>query len=130
MRHARYILLATLLALGACFAGLRRDTGLGASPEPASTQIDLSIESHNWADCVIFVEHDGQRNRVGLAKAAAVTAMRIPPGWVGSAQTLHLVAHRVGSRTEHRSEAFVVLSDQKVTWTLETDLQGSSLTVR
>lgn len=101
---------------------------MGASERARAVQ--LRIENHNWADLVISVEHNGQRGRLGLAKAATVTLMQIPAGWAGSSETIRLVAHRIGARTDFTSESFRVLSDQDVTWTLETDLEHSSLTLR
>ena len=130
MWHARSAVLALLVTVGGCASGPSPETSLEPSSETSASSIRLTIESHNWADVVIYLEHEGQRSRLGLAKAASVTAMRIPASWAGSTQTVRLVAHRVGSRTDFRSEGFIVLSEQEVVWTLETDLQGSSLTLR
>lgn len=130
MRQALGLLLLSLALGGGCRSPGGAEAEVAASPEPSSTFVDLRIESHNWADVIIYIEHGGQRSRLGLAKAASVTMMRIPAGWTGFSQSVRLVAHRVGSPTEFRSEAFVVLSDQDVVWTLETDLEHSSLTLR
>lgn len=130
MNSYRSTLLVLMIGLVSCRSTPGVPLDNPASGETVGAPVDLSVENHNWADVVISIEHEGQRSRLGTAKAAAATRMRIPAGWVGSAQVVRLVAHRVGSRSDFLSERFTVLGDQDVLWTLETDLQRSSLSLR
>ena len=123
-------LLVLTLGLAACRSASSRPSDDALSVEAAAAPVDLAVDNHNWADVVISIEHVGQRSRLGTAKAAASTRLRIPAAWVGSTQVVRLVAHRVGSRTDFLSERFTVMGDQDVLWTLETDLQRSSLSLR
>jgi hypothetical protein len=50
--------------------------------------------------------------------------------WIGGSRAIRLVAHRIGSVGEFRSEGFTVQYDQVINWTLESDLQSSSLSLQ
>jgi hypothetical protein len=105
-------------------------------PEPAPqdnpipTHVPVAVDNHNWSDVIVSVEHDGSRQRLGTVRAASAQVLRIPSMWVGPSHVLRLVARRIGSLSEFRSEGFTVQLDQTVDWTLESDLQRSSLGLR
>jgi hypothetical protein len=120
----------TAVIVSSCASGRSEQRLEADSGVAVATAVSLTLENHNWADVVIFVEIAGHRQRLGLAKAASTTALRVPAHWINSARPIMLVAHRVGSPNEFRSEAFIVLPEQSVTWTLETDLSSSSLMLR
>jgi hypothetical protein len=98
--------------------------------EETPTHIELAVDNHNWADVIVSVEHDGARQRLGTIKAATRQSLQIPGMWVGPSHVLRLIARRIGSLAEFRSEGFTVQRDQVVDWTLESDLERSSLGLR
>ena len=125
------LILAALLTVAACARMSRPGEPLQVDEsERAPSHVELSIDNHNWSDVVVSLEHDGRRNRIGIAKAAAVTKLHVPAIWLGASHTVRLVAHRIGSRSEFRSEGFAVQFDQIIDWTLENDLQLSSVALR
>jgi hypothetical protein len=91
------------------------------------THVALDIDNHNWSDVVVSVEHDGKRDRLGTVKAASKQTLRIPTMWIGASRAIRLIAHRIGAVGEFRSDGFSVQHDQSIEWTLESDLQLSSI---
>lgn len=122
--------LPLLLALVAGCATRAPVASPGPDPDGAPTHVLLAVDNHNWSDVVVSVEHDSKRDRLGMVKAASRQVLRIPVMWIGASHAIHLVAHRIGSVGEFRSEGFSVQDDQVISWTLESDLQQSSLSLK
>jgi hypothetical protein len=116
----------------ALMAGCARTAPVASAPdaEAAPTHVALMVDNHNWSDVVVSVEHDSKRDRLGTVKAASKQHLRIPVMWIGGSRAIRLVAHRIGSVGEFRSEGFTVQYDQVINWTLESDLQSSSLSLQ
>ncbi|HEY2025927.1 MAG TPA: hypothetical protein VGG78_02900 [Gemmatimonadaceae bacterium] len=122
------LLVVAVLLAAACARTIgtsSADDGGAASSIP--THVALDVDNHNWSDVVISVEHDGKRDRLGTVKAASKQTLRIPTMWIGASRAIRLIAHRIGSVGEFRSDGFSVQNDQTIEWTLESDLQRSSV---
>lgn len=123
-----------LLALSALAAACMGGTPVPEAPapvaDPTPTHVALAVDNHNWSDVIVSVEHDGSRQRLGTVKAASQQMLQIPSMWIGPSHVLRLIARRIGSLSEFKSEGFTVQLDQTVDWTLESDLQRSSLGLR
>lgn len=128
MWPVRGILLLLALVAG-CATGAPAASP-GPDPDAAPTHVVLTVDNHNWSDVVVSVEHDSKRDRLGTVKAASRQVLRIPVMWIGASRAIRLVAHRIGSVGEFRSEGFTVQHDQVINWTLESDLQQSSLSLQ
>lgn len=128
MRSARWIPLVLVLVAGCASAAPVGNPAPDADAAP--THVVLSVDNHNWSDVVVSVEHDSKRDRLGTVKAASKQELRIPVMWIGASRAIRLVAHRIGTTGEFRSEGFSVQHDQVITWTLESDLQQSSLSLQ
>lgn len=90
----------------------------------------LAIDNRNWSDIVVIViRNNGQRTRIGTVGAAAKSTLRLPATIIAGSSTIQLVARPIGGWGEFRSERFIVLPGQQVTWTLEHGLERSSLAV-
>ncbi|NUP69991.1 MAG: hypothetical protein HOQ16_02085 [Gemmatimonadaceae bacterium] len=122
--------IALLLALVGGCASATPAASPAADPDAAPTHVVLSVDNHNWSDVVVSVEHDSRRDRLGTVKAASKQMLRIPVMWIGASHVIRLIAHRIGSIGEFRSEGFSVQHDQVISWTLESDLQQSSLSLQ
>jgi hypothetical protein len=123
-------LLALSILAAACLGGAPSSGTPTPVPDQSQTHVPLAVENHNWADVIVSVEHDGTRQRLGTVKAASHQTLRIPSMWIGPSHVLRLIARRIGSLSEFKSEGFTVQLDQTVDWTLESDLQRSSLGLR
>jgi hypothetical protein len=123
-----------LVATSGC---ARHTTVDGATPAPASggrtpaasAQIVLAVENHSWSDIVVSVLRNGHAHRLGTVTGASNAVLRFPAYYGEASTPLQLLAHPIGDPTVYRSERFVVLPGQQITWTLENSLVRSSLAV-
>jgi hypothetical protein len=118
------ILAVAVLAVNAC-AHHRHDSGSVAPYEPAT----LHVENHHWLDVDIFVIHEGQRTRLGAVTAATSKDFVLPRSMISGGREIRLVADPVGSPGALTTEGIVVRGGSQVTWTLESNLQRSSLSI-
>ena len=126
-QSVRLALLVVAVLLAACAHTIGASSTDDAAASSIPTHVALDVDNHNWSDVVISVEHDGKRDRLGTVKAASKQTLRIPTMWIGASRAIRLIAHRIGSVGEFRSDGFSVQHDQTIEWTLESDLQRSSI---
>lgn len=115
---------ALVLAITAC--GRPRTAPDLAGPLPSSL---LHIDNHHWLDVEIYVEHDGQRSRLGTVTATSSHDFTFPRGMLGQLGVIRLIADPIGSRSGVVSDEIAVKPGMRVSWTLESHLQRSSLAV-
>lgn len=125
-------LLSLGLAVGA--AACSRATSSGTTPRTApaedrNEQISLDIANHNWLDVIVYVVHDGQRTRVGVANATSAASFTLPARLLGQGREIRLFGDPIGGRGSALSEVVVVQPGQYIEWTLESDLGRSVIGV-
>jgi hypothetical protein len=100
-------------------------------PTPDTTPVDvpLEVENHNWLDVVIYVLHDGERSRVGIANASSQSSFVLPARMVGQGHELRLLGHPIGGAGGTVTETVTVQPGQYIEWTLENDLNDSAIGV-
>lgn len=103
--------------------------GRGPPPSEANADIPLEITNHNWLDIVISVVHDGQTTRVGTAYGTSSARLALPARLLGQGREIRLVGHPIGGSGSVITEPVVVQPGQSIEWTLESDLQRSSIGV-
>jgi hypothetical protein len=96
----------------------------------ADSEIVLVVENHHWTDVVVSVLHDGVVDRIGMVTAVKTSTLVIPGRRLGPTGMIQLRAHAVGAPDDHTSESFPIRPGQEITWTLESDLAGSSVSVQ
>lgn len=117
-------LLTAALGLSGCFLG-RKGPALG----PASTGVELQVINHNWLDVRVYVIHDGQRTRVGLAGGSANTEMVLPWRLLGVGRDIQLYGDPIGSSEKAITEVISVQPGQFIEWLLESGLDRSTVGV-
>jgi hypothetical protein len=101
------------------------------SPSASSryTEVGLQVTNHFWGDVRIYVLHDGIAERTGMVSAASNAAFVLPGRFFSSGGTIRLRAAPVADPQGFTSEALLVRPDQVIIWTLETQLDRSSIIV-
>jgi hypothetical protein len=94
-----------------------------------NTPVDLEVENHNWSDVVIYLVRGTQRQRLGMVTALSSTVFTFPYRRLGNGSDARLSAHAIGDRGSYTSESLLVQPGQMIKWTLESDLDRSSLAV-
>jgi hypothetical protein len=87
------------------------------------------VENHHWNDVIVSVLHDGVVDRVGLATAVKTSTFILPSRRLGTAGIVRLRGHAVGAPDNHTTDSFAVQPGQEIQWTLESDLEHSSVAV-
>jgi hypothetical protein len=118
--------LVALIAGPACH---HRNGGDQPTPDTAPVDVPLEVDNHNWLDVVIYVIHDGERSRVGTASASSQTNFTLPARLVGQGHEVRLLGHPIGGEGAALTETVTVQPGQYIAWTLETDLDRSSIGV-
>jgi hypothetical protein len=121
------ILTAAVLSACGCFFG--RPPAKAAAASEWSGEVLLQIVNHHWLDVTIFVIHDGQRTRLGVAGGNAQTRMMLPHRLLGIGRELQLYGDPIGSLERAITEVVVVQPGQFIEWLLEADLARSTVGV-
>lgn len=106
------------------------------APEPediatayVGDDLTLEVANNNWSDVIIYLIHDGRRNRLSLVTAARTTSVAIPARYVSSNGSVQIVAHRIGGNDEYVSPVVSVKMGHTVALTLESNLNRSTVGV-
>ena len=93
--------------------------------EPA--EVLLTVTNHHFLDLTVYLEHDGQRTRVGTVTAASTALFRLRGNELSGSRQFRLFAAAIGSGENVRTETLTIQSGQYIEWTLEHDLRRSSV---
>jgi hypothetical protein len=112
-------------ALGAC-----RSKGAATSVEPdPDTPVVVEVESHYYGDVIIYLMRGTQRQRLGMVTALSTAAFTFPWRRLGAGGSSRLLAYPLAGPRAYASDPLNVQPGQSIKWTLESDLDRSSLTV-
>jgi hypothetical protein len=125
MSITRILLLVAVFGAGAC--GSHRHRPSAASEPPPD--VTLQVTNHNFLDVTVLLLRDGQRIRIGLATGTSSQSFTIPGRLIAQTHEIVLLGEAIGSNDRVRTESLIVLPGQRIEWTLETNLQRSSVGV-
>jgi hypothetical protein len=121
------------------FALMLLGSACGGSAPPAGVEpvgraerfagVQLVLNNHHWLDVVVRVEHDGEVTRIGQVPAASSGRFSVPAWAMGTAGYVRFTADPVGSPERSATEWVNVWGGQTVEWTLESQLDRSSMLV-
>lgn len=126
LRSRRAFVIVAVMTTAAACTGRIGQTAPDDAPR-GPTHVLLDVDNHNWSDVIVSIEHDGARDRLGTVKAASRQTLKIPVMWIGASRAIRLIARRIGSLSEFHTDGFSVQEDQSIEWTLESDLERSSI---
>jgi len=123
--------LALRLAL-ALTALISSSLGCGAfssrNPSPARSQVSVEVENHNWNDITVYLMTGGLPQRLGMVTAFRTAIFAFPSQRLNTTGGVRLRALPVAGAS-YTTETILVHPGQAISWTLENDLDHSSLTV-
>lgn len=123
MRMRLIVIAVIAAASSACFH--HHAPNESAASGPATLQVD----NHNWQNVDIQVVHRGIQSHLGSVNASAVTEIVFPKYLLSDQGEVQLIAHAVGTPYTIRTEVIVLKPGTEVRWTLETDLNRSTIAV-
>ncbi len=90
----------------------------------------LHIDSNHWSDVTVYAVRDGARIRLGTVTATSSAVFRIPPYMLNLHGELQLEGvPSISGGSSIRMEPVFIRPGGRAEWTLESDLQRSSLGV-
>lgn len=98
------------------------------NPAPARSEVSVEVENHNWSDITIYLMAGGLPQRLGMVTSLRTVSLAFPSQRLNSGSGVRLRALPVAGAS-YTTETILVLPGQTITWTLENDLDHSSLTV-
>ena len=119
--------LILVAAIGACHS---KGEAAGAEPKAdPNTPVLLEVENHYLGDVVIYLMQGNQRDRLGMVTALSKATYTFPYRRLGVTGNTRLLAYPIAGRSAYASDPLLVQPGQSVSWTLESDLDRSSLAV-
>jgi hypothetical protein len=119
------------LMLVAAVAGCR-SKGAKTSPEPEAdpnSPVVVEVENHYHGDVVIYLMQGSHRERLGMVTALSTASFSFPWSRLQMSGSNRLLAYPIAGPAAHASEPLNVQPGQSIKWTLESDLDRSSLAV-
>ncbi len=99
-----------------------------AAASPAGTEVSVQVENHNWSDITVYLMTAGLPQRLGMVTAMGNATFIFPAHRLNTSAGVRLRALPVAGRP-FTSETILVQPGQGIMWTLENDLDASSLSV-
>ena len=98
------------------------------NPSPTRSRVTVEVENHNWSDITVYLVTAGLPHRLGMVTALSNATFAFPSQHLNTGSSIRLRALPVAGRA-FTSETILVQPGQAISWTLENDLDASSLTV-
>jgi hypothetical protein len=118
--------LALLLTL-AC-AGPRQN--MEPEPQQNSDGFSLVFANHHLLDVNIFLQHDGQADRIALVNASSSKVMELPLRMLGQGGAIRLIAEPIGDDTRYTTDILTVQPGQVVQLNVENPITRSNYSIQ
>jgi hypothetical protein len=122
-----FLTLLTFATFLAC-RGPRQNVEAGAAPETGG--FSLVLNNHQVLDANIFVQHDGQVDRVGMVSASSSKSLTLPLWLLGQSRLIRLIAEPIGNDTRYTSDYLSVQPGQVIELNVEGVLERSNYSIQ
>jgi hypothetical protein len=113
-----------MLATSACAFFSR---GESSAPSLLDSEVSVAVDNRNWNDITVYLLTGGLPQRLGMVTALSKGSFAFPSQRINTGN-VRLRALPVAGRP-YTSESILVQPGQEIVWTLENDLDISSLSV-
>ena len=117
--------LMTLLILGC--AGPRQD--VDPSPVDASG-FSLILNNRHLLDVNIFLQHDGQPDRIATVTSASSRSIVLPLRMLGNSKAIRIIAEPIGDETRYTTDILVVQPGQIIELNVESTINRSNYSIQ
>jgi hypothetical protein len=124
---ARRSSMASLAVMLAC-AGPRQN--VNPAPEEQADGFSLVLTNHHLLDVNVFLQHDGQADRVAMVNAATSKAMELPLRMLGQGGAIRLIAEPIGDETSYTTDILTVQPGQVVQLNVENPIARSNYSIQ
>ena len=124
---ARMSSMASLAVMLAC-AGPRQN--VNPAPEEQADGFSLVLTNHHLLDVNVFLQHDGQADRVAMVNASTSKAMELPLRMLGQGGAIRLIAEPIGDETSYTTDILTVQPGQVVQLNVENPIARSNYSIQ
>jgi hypothetical protein len=126
MHIYRRMLLLTGVVAFAC-RGPRQNVG----PAPVDADgFSLILNSRHLLDVNIFVQHDGQADRVATVPASSSRAIVLPTWMLGQSKVVRIIAEPIGDATRYTTDYLTVQPGQVIEVNVESSIDRSNYSIQ
>jgi hypothetical protein len=124
---ARAAVLLVLVALTSACRGPRQNV----EPGPVEANgFSLILNSHHLLDVNIFIQHDGQVDRVATVPAATSRTIALPLWMLGQSRTIRIIAEPIGDDSRYTTDILLVQPGQTVELNVESLIARSNYSIQ
>src|SRR5688572_437142 len=114
-----------LLILGC--AGPRQNV----DPEPVEADgFSLILNNRHLLDVNIFLQHDGQPDRIATVPSSTTRAIELPLRMLGQSKAIRIIAEPIGDETSYTTDILVVQPGQIVELNVESLISRSNYSIQ
>jgi hypothetical protein len=125
--YARALLWAGLALMLAC-SGPRQN--VDSAPAPQSDGFSLILNSHHLLDANVFVQHDGQADRVGMVPASTSKALVLPLWMLGQSRAIRIIVEPIGDETRYTTDILSIQPGQTIMLNVESTIDRSNYSIQ
>jgi hypothetical protein len=115
-----------ILALIAC-AGPRQDV----DPTPLEPSgFSLILNNRHLLDVNIFLQHDGQPDRIATVTSSSSQSLALPLRLLGQSKTIRIIAEPIGDETRYTTDILLVQPGQIIEFNVESTIARSNYSVQ
>jgi hypothetical protein len=99
-------------------------------PQPNSDGFSLVLTNHHLLDVNIFIQHDGQADRVAMVNASTSRTLVLPLYMLGQSGNIRLIAEPIGDDTRYTTDILTVQPGQMVLLNVENPIPRSNYSIQ
>jgi hypothetical protein len=99
-------------------------------PEPNAGGFALVLTNRHLLDVNIFLQHDGQADRIAMVNASSSKTMELPLYLLGQGGVIRLIAEPIGDDTRYTSDLLTVQAGQIVQLFVENPIARSNYSIQ
>jgi hypothetical protein len=116
-----------LLAVAIACAGPRQNV----DPEPLQANgFSLILNNRHLLDVNIFLQHDGQPDRIATVTSSSSRAIVLPLRMLGHSKAIRIIAEPIGDDSRYTTELLVVQPGQTIELNVESLIARSNYSIQ
>ena len=100
-------------------------------PEPVEAEgFSLILNNHHLLDVNIFLQHDGQADRIATVTASSSQTIALPLRMLGHSKTIRIIAEPIGDETRYTSDLLSIQPGQIIELNVEGTITRSNYSIQ
>ena len=116
------------LGLALACAGPRQN--MDPEPQRNADGFSLLLTNHYLLDVNIFLQHDGQADRIAMVNASTSRTLVLPRYMLGQGGAIRLIAEPIGDDTRYTTDLLTVQPGQMVELNVENPIPRSNYSIQ